>query len=154
MGLRISWAIEAESSSRLRECSPRSSWRWRVVVRAGSAARASALDRALWTWRDESFLPHGLAGDGREARQPILLTAGDKTPNDPQVLMLVDGARAAPDEVARFARTVLMFDGRDPDAVAAAREAWRETTAAGIRAVYWAQEDGRWVRRAESDPSA
>src|SRR5262249_41793492 len=32
---------------------------WRVVVQAASEERVEALDAHLWTFRDDSFLPHG-----------------------------------------------------------------------------------------------
>lgn len=127
--------------------------RWRALVRCGSAARAEDLNRSLWTFRDESFLPHGGRGDPEPERQPIYLTDGPEAPNAPDVLFLVDGAAAAPEEVARYARCCLMFDGRDPEAVAAARRAWAAMVAAEIPAVYWAQSDqGRWEKRAEKRP--
>ena len=42
---------------------------WRVVVQAGSAERVTALDSLLWSYRDDSFLPHGTASDGEADRQ-------------------------------------------------------------------------------------
>ena len=104
----------------------------------------------LWTWRDDSFLPHGTAAGGQAARQPVYLTTGEENPNGATVLMLVDGARAAPAEMAGFARTCLIFDGRDERALEAARDDWRAVRAAGLPAVYWAQEQGRWVQKAAS----
>lgn len=41
---------------------------WRVVVRAGSAERLDAIDTALWTYREDSFLPHGATA--RPTRPP------------------------------------------------------------------------------------
>ena len=123
---------------------------WRATVRAGSQARVAALDSRLWTFRDDGFLPHGTAADGNAARQPVYLTAGEETPNDPHLLMLVDGADARPDEMARFARVALLFDGHDAAAVEGARAHWRAAVEAGLSAVYWAQEGGRWVRKRES----
>ena len=32
---------------------------WRVIVQAASDDRVDALDAHLWTFRDDSFLPHG-----------------------------------------------------------------------------------------------
>ena len=64
--------------------------------------------------------------------------------------MLVDGARAAPGEMAGFERTCLIFDGNDPRALEAARDDWRAVRAAGLPGMYWAQEAGRWVRKASS----
>jgi DNA polymerase-3 subunit chi len=121
---------------------------WRVVVRAGSATTLAALDAGLWTWRDDSFLPHGTAALGNAAAQPIYLTAGDEVPNRADVLMLVDGARATPTEMAGFTRTCLIFDGTDERAVETARGDWRAVKAAALPAKYWAQEHGRWVQKA------
>ena len=46
---------------------------WRVVVQSTSEERADALDAHLWTYRDDSFLPHATwrAGDAQD--QPIVL---------------------------------------------------------------------------------
>jgi len=139
--------LESASPDILEKCLERG---WRVTLRAGSEERAQALNVHYWTYRDESFLPHGMAGEGPPEKQPVYLTAGDEIPNDPQVLMLVDGAGCAVAEMARFERVVMMFDGHDPDAVEAARGVWRDVSGAGLRAVYWAQDGGRWVKRAET----
>lgn len=124
---------------------------WRVTLRAGSAERVAALNRWLWTYREDSFLPHGAAGDGDPAAQPIYLTAGDETPNAPDVLILVDGAPARAAEMGRYLRALVMFDGHDDEAVSAARAAWKGVVDAGLKAIYWAQTDeGGWTKKAES----
>lgn len=73
---------------------------WRVIVRCGSQAGVAMLDGMLWTYRDDSFLPHGTSAAPHPDRQPIYLTLGDENPNQASVLMLVDGARATPAEIA------------------------------------------------------
>lgn len=123
---------------------------WRAVVRTGLPERVAALDSLLWSYAEESFLPHGSAATGFPERQPVWITAGREIPNRAEVLFLVDGAGAETGEMAALVRTVLLFDGRDADAVAAARADWRRATQAGLAATYWAEEDGRWVRRAEA----
>lgn len=123
---------------------------WRVVVRCGSEAGLSALDRALWTWRDDAFLAHGTSADPHPERQPVYLTLAGENPNGAQVLMLVEGARLQPAEAGVFLRTCLLFDGGDAAALAAAREDWRRATGAGLPARYWAQERGRWVEKARA----
>jgi len=121
---------------------------WRVVVRLGSDATLRALDAHLWTFRDDAFLPHGGPELGHAAAQPVYLTTGDEVPNRADVLMLADGARAAPAEMAGFVRTCLLFDGTDERAVETARADWRAVKAADLPAKYWAQEQGRWVQKA------
>ena len=121
---------------------------WRVLLRCGSEQGMAALDDLLWSYSDASFLPHGTARAGHAALQPIYLTLGGENPNGANVLMLVDGARAAASEMAAFERTCLLFDGHDERALEAARADWRAVKAAALPAKYWAQEQGRWVQKA------
>jgi DNA polymerase-3 subunit chi len=120
---------------------------WRAVVQAGSPERVEALDLLLWTWRDDSFLPHGTAKDGAVERQPVFLTSGPENPNGASVRFLVDGA-----EIERFAgyqRIVLLFEGRDEEARARARQGWAKAKSQGCAVTYWQQADsGRWERKA------
>jgi len=121
---------------------------WRAVVQAGSAERVEALDTLLWTFEDESFLPHGTAADGNEAEQPVFLAADDANPNRANVRFLVDRA-GPPTDAAAYERLVLLFDGNDPDALADARQHWKALKAAGHAVTYWQQnEQGRWVKKA------
>lgn len=120
---------------------------WRAVVQAGSAERLEALDLALWTYRDESFLAHGTRKDGMSEDQPIYLTTGAETPNGAGVRFLVDGAEAETFE--GFVRVVYLFDGNDPGAVATARAQWMAAKKAGCQVTYWQQgSSGRWEKKA------
>ena len=120
---------------------------WRAAVQATSEERVAALDTRLWTYREESFLPHGTAGDGRASAQPIYLTADDDNPNAAHVRFLVDGATLA--YVSPYIRVAHVFDGRDQETVARAREAWREAKARGNAVRYFQQDgNGRWLEQA------
>ena len=120
---------------------------WRVVVQAASEERIEALDAHLWVFRDDSFLPHGTWREAEAAEQPVLLTVHDGNPNGAAVRFLVDGA-PVPVDAAGYERIVLLVDGNDPDAVAAARERWSEGKAKGFEVTYWqADENGRWQRK-------
>lgn len=119
---------------------------WRVVVQAASEERVEALDAHLWIFRDDSFLPHGTWREAEAAEQPVLLTVHDSNPNGAAVRFLVDGA-PVPVDAAGYERIVLLVDGNDPDAVAAARERWSDGKAKGFEVTYWqADENGRWQR--------
>lgn len=119
----------------------------RAVVLAASEERAEALNAALWTYEQGSFLPHGTAQDGRPERQPIFLVSDDSNPNDAQVAVMVDGV--APADPGRFERCLDMFDGTDPAALEAARARWRAHKERGDAITYWEQtEGGKWEQRA------
>ncbi|MDP1731952.1 MAG: DNA polymerase III subunit chi [Devosia sp.] len=119
---------------------------WRAVVETGSRERAEALDAALWTYRDESFLPHGVAGGEADAEQPVLITTEADNANGANVRFFVD--RAVPQSAEGYERIVYLFSGHDPDAVTEARAAWKALSA-GNTLTYWQQDDnGRWVKKA------
>ena len=121
---------------------------WRVVVQAGSEERIEALDAHLWTYKDDSFLPHATEREPDAAQQPVLLSVSEGNPNGANVRFLVDGAPLPPDAES-YQRIVLVFDGDDEDDVTAARERWSEAKARGFDATYWQPDDtGRWVKKA------
>ena len=120
---------------------------WRAQVRAGSNDRIEHLDGWLWTWRDDSFLPHGLASEPMAARQPVLLGTGAENLNEAHALFLIDGAE--PPELAGYSRCVLLFDGRDEAAVAQARGRWRDFKRLGLAVSYWREGAERgWEKQA------
>lgn len=120
---------------------------WRAVVQASSRERVEALDSALWTYREDSFLPHGGANDEHADLCPIVLTADEVNPNGAQIRFFVDGAEAG--DLSGYDRAVYLFDGRDEDAVAQARAQWKVVQAAGYDVTYWQQnESGKWERKA------
>jgi len=124
---------------------------WRAVVRGTDPGRIEALDAHLWSWRDDSFLPHGRDGAPHPANHPVWLTIGHALPNRATALFLIDGAEVDAEELGGFETAAILFDGHDERAVAAAREDWRRVVAAGLKAVYWAQEPGgAWRAKAES----
>ncbi len=120
---------------------------WRAVVQSGSAERLEALDLALWTYRDDSFLAHGTRKDGAGEHQPIYLTTSDETPNGAGVRFLVDGASA--ERFDGYVRMVYLFDGHDPAALDLARAQWKAARAAGCPVSYYVQDaNGRWTKKA------
>ena len=124
---------------------------WRAVVQAGSPERVAALDALLWTFSDDSFLPHGTAADGEPETQPVYLTEGDDNPNGAAIRFMLDGVRIAPllaGGAAGYQRIMLLFDGRDEAAVVAARAQWSDLKRSGHGLSYWQQdEEGRWDKR-------
>ena len=106
------------------------------------------MDNHLWTFRDDSFLPHAAEGSATEEQedQPVWLTTAFDNANNAQVRFIVDNAE--PPDLSSYERGVFMFDGHDPDAVSAARVHWKSLKDQGNALTYWQQEGGRWVKKA------
>jgi DNA polymerase III subunit chi len=120
---------------------------WRAVVQAVTEERLAALDDLLWTYSEESFLPHGTDREPQPESQPVLLTISTTNPNAAEVRFLVEGADL-PEQIAGYERVVVLFDGDDGEAVTRAREQWREAMKRGASVTYWQQDErGRWQKK-------
>ncbi|SFG26441.1 DNA polymerase III subunit chi [Methylobacterium gossipiicola] len=122
--------------------------RWRAAIQPVTEERLQALDDGLWTYSDDSFLPHGTDREPDHATQPVVLTLKDTNPNGAAIRFLVEGA-PLPADAGGYERLCVLFDGTDQEALLRAREQWREAKAAGHAIAYWQQdEDGRWQKKA------
>ncbi len=119
----------------------------RAVVIAASEERAESLNSLLWAQDPGGWLPHGSATDGHAEDQPIWLTTKDENPNNATFLFLTDGVSGA--SLEGYERCFDLFDGRDEDAVAAARQRWKTLKSEGHDLTYWQQnEQGKWEEKA------
>lgn len=120
---------------------------WKALVRTSDRDRIDHLDGFLWTYRDDSFLPHGVEGEALAPREPVLLTTGAENTNQAQALFLIDQAQAG--SLVGFERCIILFDGRSPDALAHARDRWKAFKADGHGVSYWREnENGGWEKQA------
>ncbi len=123
---------------------------WRVCVQTQNAEQSDALNGDLWTFRDDSFLPHGVAADGHETLQPVFITHTGENPNGAAVRFCLSGA--GPVDNTPYERIIYFIDGHDNAAVASARSLWRDATDGGHAVSYWRQEEsGQW--RQQEPPS-
>ncbi len=121
---------------------------WKAVIETTGPERLSAIDDALWTFSDDSFLPHAPASEADPAADPVVLIEGPGNPIGATVRFLVDGA-PLPGDIASYELVVVVFDGNDEEALAGAREQWRAVKSSGHDATYWQQDaDGRWDKKA------
>ena len=120
---------------------------WQVAVQMRETSRRDLLDTHLWTYREDSFLPHGTDESEMADRQPVLLTVSPENVNNAAVRFFVEGAEAT--DVASYQRVVLMFDGYDQEQLESARAQWKRLKGEGHSLTYWQQsQDGRWEKKA------
>jgi DNA polymerase-3 subunit chi len=116
----------------------------RLLIVAEDEGLLARLDRVLWDQGDTSFLPHGVAGGPDDARQPILLSTSPDAPNLARNMLIADGEWR--EAALSYDRAFYLFDG---ETLEGARLAWKLLSGrAGVERRYWAQSDGRWVKKA------
>ena len=116
----------------------------RLIVVAEDEVFLARLNRLLWDQGSTSFLPHGLAGGPDDSRQPVLLSTSPDAPNLARNMLIADGIWR--ESALSYDRSFFLFDNATLDG---AREAWKSLAAKdGIERRYWAQENGKWLKKA------
>ncbi|MGZ9108419.1 MAG: DNA polymerase III subunit chi [Micavibrio sp.] len=118
----------------------------KILVRAVSDSEVERFNALLWTFRPDSFIPHGSKKDGHGDQQPVWLTAGNDNPNNANVLITTGGLAA--DSFDGFTLACDIFDGRDESNVLAARDRWKTYKEAGHNLTYWQQTEKGWEQKA------
>lgn len=94
-----------------------------VYLYAGSDAQAAALDDLLWTFRQDSFVPHERYPSMEEASSPVLV--GVAVPATVSAQVLINCTDRLPEGFERFERVVELVD-QQPEALAKSRERFRQ----------------------------
>ncbi|WP_133130018.1 DNA polymerase III subunit chi [Legionella yabuuchiae] len=76
----------------------------RVFVFCNSQQDAECLDELLWTFKDDSFIPHNLQGEGPEPPPPIQIGYRDEPRGFNDILLNL--ATSIPPFAARFKRII------------------------------------------------
>lgn len=91
-----------------------------TLVLARDLAEADALDELLWSFDEDAFIPHQIAGDDDDAQTPVLIVPPQvDTPDRALVINLRDEA------CERACERLLEVVPADPAARAGSRERWR-----------------------------
>lgn len=117
----------------------------RLLVVAADRPFLGRLDRMLWDQGRTGFLPHAMAGEGEDSRQPVLLSTHPDPANRARNLLIADGEWR--ESALAFHRTFFLFDSTMLDG---ARAAWKGLAGRdGVERHFWRQEDGRWKEQKE-----
>ena len=112
---RIAYACRLTRKARAANC--------QVVLLTRDRRDLMALDQALWTFAEQEFLPHVLAGDPLAASTPIILTDNQEA-TLPHHQVLVNLSAATPAHFARFERMIEIVSADQAD-IAAGRARYR-----------------------------
>ena len=113
----------------------------RIKIMLSTEERVEFINSLLWTYNEESFLPHGSKKDGFVKDQPIFISADNENENQADLLILADGATLEVQDLSLYQRVLNIFDGNDAAALSKAREYWKDIKETGAELHYWQQND-------------
>lgn len=94
-----------------------------VYILAASEAQAAALDDLLWTFRQDSFIPHERYPLAGGETSPVLI--GTASPLEPNPQVLINCTDLLPDGFERYERVVELVD-QHPEVLAKSRERFKQ----------------------------
>ena len=119
---------------------------WRALVKLPEA-QLKEMDDYLWTYKEDSFLPHGRDDEPMAEQQPITLSADIKDADGHEAVFLLGGAEIH--DMSGVERCMVMINGRSETDVARERQRWKTLKNAGAILSYYQQnERGAWDKKA------
>jgi len=119
---------------------------WRAVVKVPKD-QLSSLDDYLWTYRDDSFLPHGRDDEPLGEQQPIMLTDSLENAKGHEAVFLIGGTDIK--NMAGVKRCMIRINGRSNSDVTRERARWKALKETGCDLSYYQQNDrGGWDKKA------
>lgn len=119
---------------------------WRALVKLPEA-KLSEMDQFLWTYKDDSFLPHGRDDEPLSDQQPIILSSTAESSAGFDCVFLVGGETLEIND--KTERCIVMIDGRSENRVQASRKYWKSLKDSNASLSYWQQNArGAWEKKA------
>lgn len=119
---------------------------WTALVKM-SEDRLEYMDKYLWTYRDNSFLPHGRDSEPMGERQPICLTSDTENADKFECVFLLDQTEIELSD--RVERCIIIIEGQKAESVSFERARWKRLQENEAILSYWQQNDsGEWKKKA------
>lgn len=116
----------------------------RAVFFSPISERVELIDKALWTYSTNAFIPHGDKHLGFTESQPIYFSDTFENPNDASILILMDTFDLTNPLYADFEKIMVVFE--DTTVVQDMEKIYRDLKDAGKNVNYWKQSPKGWEK--------
>lgn len=118
----------------------------KMVILTSSKEQSDFLNSLLWTFKPDSWLPHGNYKTGSPDLQPIWITEKYENPNESKIIMLLDGLTLS--DYSDFERCLYLFNGNNEEELKKARLFWTDAKQNNCENHYWQQDSsGKWFEK-------
>ncbi len=129
----ISWLIEKLFKERNR-----------ILVCCKDLETVEIIDKFLWAYKEDGFIPHSIATK-ETSLYPILITTDIHEDYEYNVLLALSGVLIKEKDWRKFSKTYYFFDDQENKEKENARALWKSFSAQNIVCKYWVNKANRWV---------
>jgi len=116
-----------------------------IVIFCTDQETAKVVDDFLWSYKEDSFLPHALKKHEEVSLNPILVSTDLDEGFEHNVLIALNGVLINEKDWQRFAKIYYFFDDQDMTEKENARSMWKSFSSLDIDCKYWINEKNKWV---------
>ncbi len=117
----------------------------KVLIFCPDDSVTKLLDDFLWTFKEESFLPHIVVDRNYCPLETIIISKDKLNVESFETLIVFKGSSVDPEFCKKFEKTYYFFDDNNAEEKKLARAVWREALKIGIKCNYWKVENNRWI---------
>ncbi|MDC3108146.1 DNA polymerase III subunit chi [Paracoccaceae bacterium] len=117
----------------------------KIVIFCTDQETAEVVNDFLWSYRDDSFIPHSIKKNGGSSLCPILVATDLNEVYEHNVLLALNGALIKEKDWQGFAKIYYFFDDQDIKEKDNARFMWKSFSSLDIDCKYWINKKNKWV---------
>jgi len=106
--------------------------------------RLEYIDDFLWTYSNESFIPHYVDDSNYINVHPILLSLSENINNNADVFVTIEGY--LPENIEKYKKIIDIFDGKDDQIIKDALVRVENIKNKGYKVDCWRQEISGWEK--------
>tara|TARA_Y100000589_G_C27191815_1_gene645119 strand:- start:4215 stop:4673 length:459 start_codon:yes stop_codon:yes gene_type:complete len=106
--------------------------------------RLEYIDDFLWTYSNESFIPHYVDDSNYINVHPILLSLSENINNNADVFVTIEGY--LPENIEKYKKIIDIFDGKDDQIIKDALVRVEHIKNKGYKVDCWRQEISGWEK--------
>ena len=115
-----------------------------VFILCPDDAVVSIFDDFLWSFKEESFIPHIVLDNECEQLEKIIISKEQLNIGAFRNLIVFKGSIVQPMYCNKFDKTYYFFDNNKDNERKMARDVWKEAIKLGARCKYWKVEKNKW----------
>ena len=117
----------------------------KVIVLCPDNDVSAIVDEYLWSYKDESFLPHIKVDKDPSEFDSIVISSYQLNLESYKTLIVFKGSSVEIDYINYFKKVYYFFDNSKNDEREVARTLWKEAIKSGTKCKYWQVQENKWI---------
>ena len=117
----------------------------RILVCCREQATVEIIDKFLWAYREDGFIPHSINKNAKTSLYPVLITTEINEEYNHDALLALSGILIKEKDWQRFTKIYYFFDDQEKKEKENARLMWKSFSALDVECKYWVNKENKWI---------